>query len=159
MKQGIVLTVLAILINTGTALSQLKQPDEPKLLFASINVTDIDSSVAWYERILLLKTGDRSDYPSLGYRQANLKNPSIHIELIQYDSVLSRSSFAESYPGKEIPGITKLGFSVKNFREWVGHLLMQDANFSGGISADRITGKPVMTIRDPDGNTIMILEE
>lgn len=159
MKHAIALTVLMLLSHACTAFSQLKQPDEPGLMFASINVTDIDSSVAWYERILLLKTGDRSDYPSLGYRQANLKNGSVQIELIQHDSILSRSSVTESYPGKEIPGITKLGFSVKNFKEWVGHLLMQDASFSGGISADRITGKPVMTIRDPDGNMIMIFED
>ncbi|MBX7043559.1 MAG: VOC family protein [Ignavibacteria bacterium] len=159
MKNFFATAALLTIVCVSPAMSQLKKPDEPRMMFVSINVTDLDSSAVWYEKMLLLKTVDRSDYPALGYRQADLKNSSLHIELVEYDSAGMKLKDSESETGMKPAGIAKLGFTVKNFREWVGHLLMQDASFAGGITADRTTGKPAMTITDPDRNMIIILEE
>lgn len=143
----------------STVLMSQVTDDEPVMMFAGMNVTNLDSSAAWYERMLKLKTVDRADYPVLGYRQANLKGDKLQIELKEYDSAFASQEQNGSSDVKKLNGITAVGFSVRDFKEWVGHLLMQSARFTGGVTTDRTTGKPMMELADPDGNLIRIYEE
>ena len=154
-----ILVLIIALFLADDVFSQTKRLGEPKSFFFEVTVSDIDSSLAWYEKYLGLEFIERTDYPHLGYRQANIKSGLISVELIEPDSSVTEEIIRENFAGKKLQGFSKIGFTVPDFTNWMGSMLEKNVRIVGSIAADRITGKRVMIIADPDGNLIKIFEE
>lgn len=154
-----ILVLIFALLLVRDVSSQTKNLGEPKSFFFEVTVSDIDSSLAWYEKYLGLEFIERTDYPQLGYRQANIKSGLISIELIEPDSSVTEEIIRENFAGKKLQGFSKIGFTVPDFTNWMGFMLEKNVRIVGSTAADRITGKRVMIIADPDGNLIKIFEE
>jgi len=154
-----ILVLIIAMFLADDVFSQMQKHGEPKSFFFEVTVSDIDSSLAWYEKYLGLEFIERTDYPHLGYKQANLKSGLISIELIEPDSSVTEEIIREYFSGKKLQGFSKIGFTVPDFTNWMGSMLEKNVRIVGSIAADRITGKRVLIIADPDGNLIQIFEE
>ena len=104
------LVIILSIVITGSLHGQ-----ELKPFFSAIVVSNIDSSISWYKKILGLELRNRTDAPERGFIQANLYNKEMLIELIQIDSSLSRTAILERYTSRtRIRGYMKFGLVVKD---------------------------------------------
>ena len=131
-----------------------------KPFFSAIVVSNIDSSIAWYKKVIGLELRNRTDAPERGFIQANLHNKEMLIELIQVDSSLPGSSILEKYPQKtRIRGFTKLGFVVKDIDGLFQRLKDQNIKFTGRMVTDPVNNKKTFLVNDPDDNLIQFFEQ
>lgn len=131
-----------------------------KPFFSAIVVSNIDSSIAWYKKVLGLKLRNRTDAPERGFIQANLNNEEMLIELIEVDSSLSGPGILEQYPAKtRIRGFMKFGFIVKDIDSLFKQLKVQNIKFTGRMVRDPINNKKTFLINDPDDNLIQFFEQ
>jgi catechol 2,3-dioxygenase-like lactoylglutathione lyase family enzyme len=131
-----------------------------KPYFSAIVVSNIDSSITWYKKVLGLELRNRTDAPERGFIQANLYNKEILIELVQVDSSLPGSRILEKYPAKtRIRGFMKFGFVVKDIEGLYKQLKDQNIKFTGTMVTDPVNNKKTFLINDPDGNLIQFFEK
>ena len=131
-----------------------------KPYFSAVIVSNIDSSVAWYSKVLGLQLRNRTDAPERGFRQANLYKDDLLIELIQVDSSLPGNKILETHPPKtRIRGFAKFGLSVKNIDALFSKLKAQNIKFTGRMVTDPINNKKTFLINDPDDNLIQLFEQ
>ena len=131
-----------------------------KPYFSAIVVSNIDSSISWYKKILGLQLRNRTDAPERGFIQANLHNKEMLIELIQVDSSLSGSKILENHPPRtRIRGFMKFGFYVKDIESLYKQLKDQNIKFTGRMVADPVNNKKTFLINDPDDNLIQFFEQ
>lgn len=139
--------------------AQEKSIPEVKAHFSAIIITDLDSSIAWYEKMLGFEIIDKREYAEAGFKQANLKGGNALLELIELDSALEPKNVIAEYNSKtRLTGIFKIGFLVSEFDKSVDHFKQNDAEFHGNIVVDEKTGKRMIIIKDPDENRIQIFE-
>jgi hypothetical protein len=146
----------------GFCISGFAQPtklSEPHSCFIAMVVSNIDTSVNWYRSNLGMKLKNRVESKERGFKQANLTRSQIHIELIELNSMVSKKDVSKNEPNKEIQGVVKFGFVVKDFNNWYSQMLKQKVRFHGKIVRDDETGKRMFLIEDPDDNKIQIFEE
>lgn len=149
------LAIILTIIITGLA-----QGQELKPFFSAIVVTNIDSSINWYKRILGLELRNRTDAPERGFIQANLHNNEMLVELIQVDSSLSRSAILEKYtPRTRIRGFMKFGLVVKDIDVLYQKLKDQNIKFTGRMVTDPVNNKKTFLVNDPDDNLIQFFEQ
>ena len=149
-------TVLFIffLVIAGIVRSQ-----EFKPYFSAIVVRNIDSSIAWYKKVLGLQLRNRTDAPERGFIQANLHNEEMLIELIQVDSSLSKEKILKEQPSRtRIQGLMKFGFVVKDIDGLYKQLKDQNIKFTGRMVTDPVNNKKTFLINDPDDNLIQFFE-
>ena len=131
-----------------------------KPYFSAIVVSNIDSSISWYKKILGLQLRNRTDAPERGFIQANLHNKEMLIELIQVDSSLPGSKILENHPPRtRIRGFMKFGFYVKDIESLYKQLKDQNIKFTGRMVADPVNNKKTFLINDPDDNLIQFFEQ
>ena len=146
--------ILFVLV-AGTVSAQDMKP-----YFSAIVVSNIDSSISWYKKILGLQLGNRTDAPERGFIQANLHNKEMLIELIQVDSSLSASKILENHPPRtRIRGFMKFGFYVKDIDSLYKQLKDENIKFTGRMVTDPISNKRTFLINDPDDNLIQFFEQ
>lgn len=154
MKRLSFLLLITIIGKAGS----IAQKAEP--YFGAVIVNNIDSSVSWYAKVLDLETQNRTDSPERGFRQANLSNEKLLIELIELEGSLSPQTVLENYPSKtSIKGIMKIGFKVDNIDTIYNNFKAMKLMFRGGMVTDPLTGKKMFIILDPDGNYIQFFEK
>ena len=136
------------------------QSQQSKPYFSAVVVSNIDSSIAWYKKVLKLELRNRTDAPERGFIQANLHNKEMLIELIQVDSSLSGSSILEKHPQKtRIRGFMKFGFVVKDIDGLFQQLKDQNIKFTGRMVTDPVNNKKTFLVNDPDDNLIQFFEQ
>ena len=128
--------------------------------FSAVVVSNIDSSIAWYKKVLGLELRNRTDAPERGFIQANLFNKEMLIELIEVDSSLSEKTILKNHPSRtRIRGFMKIGFSVKDIDGLFALLKQQNIKFTGRMVTDPINNKRTFLINDPDDNLIQFFEQ
>ena len=131
-----------------------------KPYFSAVVVNNIDSSIAWYTKVLGLKLRDRTDAPERGFRQANLLKDDMLIELIEVDSSLAEKEILEKYPPRtRMRGFMKIGFSVQDIDGLFSLLKQQNIKFTGRMVTDPVNNKKTFLINDPDDNLIQFFEK
>lgn len=156
MKNLIILFFLFPLV--GNAQSEALPDPEP--YFSAIIVDNIDTSIEWYTTILGFEVLNKVELTERGIAQANLKRGTIAMELIELDSAISRDELVTMNPDfKRIQGIFKIGFSVESFNDWVTFLETSNVTFNGSVVVDEQSGKKMVIIKDPDGNSIQLFEK
>ena len=131
-----------------------------KPFFSAIVVSNIDSSIGWYKKVLQLELRNRTDAPERGFIQANLHNKEMLIELIQVDSSLAAAGILKDYPPRtRIRGFMKIGFSVKDIEALFALLKQQNIKFTGRMVTDPVNNKKTFLVNDPDDNLIQFFEQ
>lgn len=158
MKYLLVLSLLIVLPVTSCA--QVNTLPDPKPSFAAIIVSNMKNSIEWYSEKLGFKVLNQMESEERGFKQANLKRGSAHIELIALrNSIAPKDILAEKPKGTRISGYFKFGFLVQAFDDWVDALTRSNVEFHGRVVKDDISGKRMLIIKDPDGNRIQLFEE
>ena len=131
-----------------------------KPYFSAVVVSNIDSSVHWYKKVLGLELRNRTDAPERGFIQANLHNKDMLIELIQIDSSLSRNKILEGYGARtRINGFMKFGLIVNDIDVLYQKLKEQNIKFTGRMVTDPVNNKKTFLVNDPDDNLIQFFED
>lgn len=131
-----------------------------KPYFSAIVVKNIDSSLAWYKKVLGVQLRNRTDAPERGFVQANLHNGEMLIELIQVDSSLSKEKILKGQPPKTtVQGYMKFGFMVKDIDGLYNKLKDQNIKFTGRMVTDPVNNKKTFLVNDPDDNLIQFFEQ
>ncbi len=128
--------------------------------FMAIIVSEIETSVNWYQEMLGFEVENRLDLPDRGLWQANLKNQGMRLELIQTSSMINSQELLSERGSKvKLTGFFKIGFTVKNFDDQLSFLESGKVKIHGGVVADPVTGKRMVIVLDPDGNRIQLFEQ
>ncbi|KAA3636557.1 MAG: VOC family protein [Bacteroidetes bacterium] len=128
--------------------------------FMAIIVTNIDSSVNWYQEMLGFEVENRMDLADRGIWQSNLKNEAMRLELIQTSSMINSEELLSKRGSKvKLTGFFKIGFTVKDFDSQLSFLESKKANFHGRVVEDMVSGKRMLIVLDPDGNRIQLFEQ
>lgn len=69
--------------------AQTNELPDPTPSFMAILVTQMDSSVAWYNHTLGFETFDQMNLEDRGIRIVNMKRGATHLELIQLNGTLN----------------------------------------------------------------------
>lgn len=127
--------------------------------FAAVIVANIDSSVAWYTRVLNLKVINSQENTEAGYKIVNLGNDKLLLELLELKSSISAKTVIEDNPGKRwVSGIMKIGFKTDKIDVTYNNFKAMNLAFRGQMVADPVAGKKMFIILDPDGNYIQFFE-
>lgn len=131
-----------------------------KPYFSAIFVSNIDSSIAWYNKTLGTSLRDLTDTPERGVIQANLFNKNMLIELIQLTPSIAVDSILKNYPPRtKIRGFVKAGFIVTDIDDLWNRLKKEKTKFEGRMVTDRISNKKTFLVKDPDDNLIQFFEQ
>ena len=150
-----ILSLLFIVLVNKEVKTQIFEP-----YFGAVIVENIDSSVAWYTKILNLKIIKRQENKEAGYKIVNLGNDEILLELLELNSSVSAKTLLEKNPGKKwVTGIMKIGFKTDDIDLTYDNFKSMNLKFRGGIVTDPDTNKKMFIIIDPDGNYIQFFEK
>ncbi|MEP2773931.1 MAG: VOC family protein [Fulvivirga sp.] len=137
------------------AIGSFSQAQDLSPTFLAIIVSDMDSSIAWYQQKLGFEVVNQTANEARGFKQANLKTASTKLELIEIKNAVNPSDSIKS----PLIGLFKFGFTTQKFDWWIEHLEQQAAHFHGRVVPDPHSGKRLVLVKDPDGNRIQIFEQ
>lgn len=116
--------------------------------YFAVIVSDIDKSVAWYESNLGLKAGARLSEDGK-YEIVNLRSSDLFVELLQLSAAADR-------PEGMIKGPFKVGFLVGDLKYFVS--MLPGSLDPPEIMADDKNALLMIQLKDPDGNTVQVME-
>ncbi|MDX1478864.1 MAG: VOC family protein [Saprospiraceae bacterium] len=149
-----------VILFTQTLLSAQTSSDTSSLpvpSFLAIIVSDIDTSIDWYQEVLGLTLRNRIDVAERGLRQANLHSPTTQLELIQLDAAVPPDTLLAARPGARLTGFFKFGFTVPDLDAMIRRCEIKGITVGNVVGVPE-TGKRMTIIRDPDGNRIQLFE-
>ena len=129
-------------------------------LYTAINVTNIDSSIRWYTKVLNLTLRNRVDSETRGFKQAVLVDKGIMIELVELKKVVSVDSLLKTQPpGTRTLGFSKFGFIVPQIDALFERFSTMSLAFHGKMVVDPVNNKKTFIVADPDGNLIQFFQD
>jgi len=133
---------------------------ELKANFSSLIVKDITNSINWYSENLGFTLANKNEYSEMGFKQANLLRGQNTLEIIELKTaVLPEKVIPDYNPKTRLIGYFKSGYLVSEFDKWVQHLKNNKVNFHGRVVTDKLSGKRMLVIKDPDGKRIQLFEK
>lgn len=156
----LIISFIFILGFLNQGLAQKNELSQLQPSFMAIIVSDIDTSIKWYQEMLGFEVENRLDLSDRGIWQSNLKNSGMRLELIQTSSMInSKELLSERGSKVKLTGFFKIGFTVKDFDGQLSFLESREATFHGRVVADPVSGKRMVIVLDPDGNRIQLFEQ
>lgn len=143
--------------------SNQAQTSLPKNLtpyFNAIIVSELDSSLVWYQQMLGYEVLSNKAYAEMGFKQANLSRGHASLELLELSSAIAPEKSIPNYNSKtKVIGLFKFGFQVDDFDQWMEYLEAKQVTFHGRVVKEETTNKRMIIILDPDGNRIQLFEK
>lgn len=121
---------------------------EAKGSYFAIVVTDMRTSLAWYESVLGLEISTRVS-ESGRYEIVNLRGTGLFVELIKLEAATDR-------PDSVVNGPFKVGMLVDDLNEFASQL--PDSIAKPKLVSDNENELLLIQLRDPDNNTIQVVE-
>lgn len=146
------LLILFLLSGLNVKAQEQSLPD-PQPYFMAFIVSDIDSSIAWYQEVFGLVQQNYVSNEERGFKQANLSRADMLVELIELNRAVSQD------PSQRYEGIFKVGLLVSEFDRWVEFLRKKEVQLFGDVMTDPITNRRMIILFDPDGNRIQLFEK
>ncbi|NKB89301.1 MAG: SgcJ/EcaC family oxidoreductase [Acidobacteria bacterium] len=139
----------------GSALPAAAQQTSPRLrvagnAFVAVIVEDLDTSVAWYERVFGAVEVNRFDNADRGVEVRLLSGQGLVVELLRL-----RDSAAVA---DRSHGLFKSGFHVDDLDAAYGWLRQHEVETVGEIFTDDALGARSVVFRDPEGNRLQLFE-
>ena len=123
----------------------------------AISVTDLEESIAWYERVFGFQVLDRSEIPGTGVRVSHMQAPGFLLELFCPPDAPALSE-DRKIPNQDFltPGNKHISFGVPD-----AHILLEEFKRMGVNVAfvAEVDGTYGVFINDNTGNLIEIFEE
>ncbi len=116
--------------------------------YFALIVNDVDGSSSWYQAVLGLEELSRSTEEG-SYDIINLVGPGIFVELLQLPHAGER-------PGGQTQGPFKVGMLVEDMERFAATL--PAAVSPPNIVFDRENNLLVLQLRDPDNNTVQVMQ-
>jgi len=116
--------------------------------YFAVIVSDVEASQSWYETVLGLQEMSRSKERGR-YYIVNLAGPGIFVELMQLDAASAR-------PGGQIEGPFKVGMLVDDLTSYAAALPAVAGEPK--IVYDNENDVLVLQLRDPDNNTVQVMQ-
>ncbi|MDW3210386.1 MAG: VOC family protein [Reichenbachiella sp.] len=155
----ILIYIWLIFVLSMSSQAQNTPPNDLTPYFNAIIVSNMDSSLVWYQQTLGYEVLNSKQFPEMGFKQANLKKGNASLELIELNSAIDPKELILNYDSKtKVLGLFKLGFQVDDFDLWIAFLKLKQVSFNGGVVKDETTGKRIVIILDPDSNRIQLFE-
>ncbi|MEP2023102.1 MAG: VOC family protein [Reichenbachiella sp.] len=155
-----ILPIFFTLLLTFSSHAQTSSPKDLTPYFTAIIVSNMDSSLVWYQQVLGFDVVNNKQFPEMGFKQANMTRGSASLELIELSSAINPQEVIPNYNAKtKIQGLFKFGFQVDDFDKWIEYLEEQKVPFNGGVVTDELTNKRMVIILDPDNNRIQLFEK
>ncbi len=129
----------------------------------AIQVSNIDSSEAWYKNNLGFVVKDKKEFPDYGLKISFLELNGFGLELVENKKSISRSELIKNYPKEsEIQGFAKLTFKVDNIDAADSHLKKMGVKYLFNLQKSNIPGKENqmwLMVSDIDGNWIQLVSD
>lgn len=145
--------IILVILPLRVVKAQDQALPDPQPYFMAFIVSDIDSSIAWYQEVFGLEQLNYVSNEERGFKQANLSRGNMLIELIELD----RADTLDST--KLFEGIFKVGIIVDELDRWVDHFKEEQVRLFGDVMTDPITNRRMLILFDPDGNRIQVFEK
>lgn len=117
--------------------------------YFAVIVSDVEAARNWYQTVLGLtessRTAERGRYDII-----NMVGPGLFVELLSLDAAVSR-------PGGQIEGPFKVGMLVDDLTAFAAGL--PAAASPAEIVYDRKNSVLVLQLRDPDNNTVQVMQK
>jgi catechol 2,3-dioxygenase-like lactoylglutathione lyase family enzyme len=159
MKKIILLTQLCLycVIANGQANTPATK-FEYQPYFSAVIVSNVDTSVKWYEAVFGLVVKNTMSDPGSGYKVVTLESSNFFVELLQLDGSLAQKPILEGKPeGTKVQGLFKVGFKVPDMDSCLKRLAALKIDVPH-IWTDNVTKKRNFLITDPDGNLVQFYE-
>ena len=140
--------LFAVIISLSWLVATMSSAAEARGSYFAIVVTDIHTSLAWYESVLGLEVSARTS-ESGRFEIVNLRRAGLFVELIQLESATDR-------PDNIIKGPFKVGMLVSDLNEFAAQL--PDSIPEPEVISDTRNELLLIQLRDPDNNTIQVVE-
>lgn len=134
-------------IAAALLLSSESVADDAEGSYFAVIVNDVDVSVSWYESTFGLSAGEKM-VEAGRYEIVNLRKPGLFVELLELDGVSERPDRAK--------GFFKAGFLTDDLDAFIASL--PEHSPAPQIIADTANGLRLIQLKDPDGNTIQIMQ-
>jgi catechol 2,3-dioxygenase-like lactoylglutathione lyase family enzyme len=152
MNRTCAILVAAILV---TSVSFSQSP-----YFHALRVKDIDASITWYCEVLGLNQYNRVDSKERGFKQVNLQNEFMLIELVELVEMVTPDEALKAFAQKtKLAGIHKVRFLVDEIEVFHNKLEKLGVEFYGNIVKDVVSGNSTFLVKDPDGNILQFFEK
>jgi catechol 2,3-dioxygenase-like lactoylglutathione lyase family enzyme len=129
----------------------------------AIQVSNIDSSEAWYTNSLGFTVREKKEFPDYGLKISFLDLNGFELELVENKKSISRGEFIKNYPkDSEIQGFAKLTFRVDNIDSADTYLKKLGVKYLFNLQKSNIpdkTNQRWLIISDIDGNWIQLVSE
>lgn len=154
-----VFIAFAALLLNAKALSQDSLTNIPAPYFSAVIVSNIDSSLIWYQTVLKLKVRNRIENPERGSKIAVLERSGVLVELIEVKTSLAGKQILKDKPPRTlIQGFSKIGFRVTDLDRIHIQLAELGVKFFGNVFRDPFSSKRSFLVSDPDGNLVQFFE-
>lgn len=121
--------------------------------FAAVIVNNLETSAAWYKKVLGGNLGSISSDGASTYRVQILEAPGLIVEILELDDSVDPDGLVSG--STKIRGHFKIGYKVSNLTEFMTQL---NAN---GITVGQVYGSSPnrnFILEDPDGNLVQFFE-
>ncbi|MEW6196753.1 MAG: VOC family protein [Bacteroidota bacterium] len=159
----IILSAIFLFLLTINILCQDHIPFTLSPSLVAIQVSNIDSSEAWYKNNLGFVIKDKKEFPDYGLKISILESNGFELELVENKKSISRSELIKNYPKEsEVQGFAKLTFKVDNIDAADSHLKKTGVKYLFNLQKSNIPGKEHqmwLMVSDTDGNWIQLVSE
>ena len=149
------------LIFTTFCFSQDDVTNDLSVSLISIQVSNIDESIKWYQSNLGFNLIENNSYPDYGLKIAFLIKDDFELELIENSKLVSKEQIMKSL-GKDpvLPGFVKLAFSVSKIERLYNKMLVNNIAIIQNLKqSNRVLNKQYFIVADNNGNWIQIKEK
>ena len=140
--------VLVFIISLQCLVAPMSSTADTNGSYFAIIVTDVQTSLAWYESVLGLEISSRVSETGR-YEIVNLRGAGLFVELIQLEAGIDR-------PERFITGPFKVGMLVNDLSEFKAQL--PDSIPEPEVVSDTRNQLLLIQLRDPDNNTIQVMQ-
>ena len=122
-----------------------------------MSVAELDSSVAWYTRVLGVEPVRFVEGRSGQSRAVIMQRGGLAVELISYDGSVGVADMETPTAHRyAIQGLVKTGIYVSDATAWHDHLQALGVEVDAQVSVDETLGAKTFVFRDPDDNRIQV---
>lgn len=127
--------------------------------FAALSVRNVDTSVAWYERVFGFEVTRSLDNTERGFHIRLLKRSGAFLELVENANAQAAEDLDASLTRPHLLySIYKFGFLVENLDRVVEQLEALHVPLRGSVFTEADGRMRSLQVEDPDGNVIQIFE-
>lgn len=132
---------------------------DPQPFFFALSVADVETSEAWYRRVLGFESVGRLGEEGDAFRIHLLRRDGALVELVQSGAARSLDAHVPTIKKRhQVHGVFKIGFLVASLDDALSRLERREVPLRGKVITEADGSMRSLQVEDPDGNVIQIFE-